>query len=388
MKIAIYGGSFNPPHLGHVEAALSVCQELRPERFLIIPDNIPPHKDMAEGSPTPEQRLALCALAFQDVPGAVISDMELKRQGRSYTADTIAELKAQYPEDELLLVMGTDMLLSFEQWYKFEYLLKSCTLAVLSREEGDRPALKAHIARLEEQYGANIVLLEHEALPMQSTDVRELLRLRMGADLLCDAVYEAIIQNGFYDALPELSWLRRKAYAYLDDRRVGHVAGCESEAVRLAKFWGELPERAATAGILHDITKKLNFDEQLNLCHKYGIMLSDAEKQRPRILHAITGAALAKDLFGVSDAIADAIRWHTTGKPDMTLLEKIVYLADYIEPTRDFPGVEEPRELAYKDLDKALALALKNTLDELRELGEEPFEATVEAYDWYTREYG
>ena len=386
MKIAVYGGSFNPPHRGHMEAAMSVCEELRPERFFIIPDNIPPHKDMAEGSPTPEQRMELCALAFRDVPGAVISDMELKRSGRSYTADTVAALREEYPEDELILVMGTDMLLSFEQWYRFEYLLTNCTLAVLSREDGDRAELQGHIAELEEKYAARIVLLSHEPLPMSSSDVRQLLRLRMGAELLDDAVYARIIKNGYYEALPELSWLRSKAYEYLEPRRVGHVAGCESEAVLLAKHWGELPERAATAGILHDITKKLNLDEQLKLCEKYGIMLSNAELAHPRILHAITGAAMAKELFGVSDAIAEAIRWHTTGKPDMTLLEKIVYLADYIEPTRDFPGVDGPRELAYKDIDRAMALALENTLEELRELGTEPFEDTVEAYEWYSRE--
>ncbi len=387
MRIALYGGSFNPPHLGHREAALTVSRELKPDLFFIIPDNIPPHKDLEQGCPSPEERLELCRLAFQDVPGAQVSDLELRRSGRSYTADTVAQFRAEYPADELVLVMGTDMLLSFEQWYRFEYLLRSCTLAAVARDEDDERRLREQAARLEERWGAKILLLRHEPLPMQSRELRELLRLRMGADQLSDPVYSRIIQKGWYDALPELSWLRQKAYGYLDGRRVAHVAGCEDEAVRLAKHWGELPERAATAAILHDMTKKLNFAEQLNLCREYDIICHNAELAHPRILHAITGAALAKALFGVSDEIASAIRWHTTGKPDMTLLEKILYLADYIEPTRDFPGVEGPRELAYRDLDRALALALKNTLDELRELGEEPFAATAEAYRWYSREF-
>ncbi len=386
MKVAIYGGSFNPPHLGHVEAALSVYKELAPDIFLIIPDRMPPHKEMAEGSPTAEERLELCRLAFRTVPGAQVSDMEIRRGGKSYTADTVAALRAQYPDAELLLVVGSDMLLSFEQWYRFEYLLRNCTLAVLSREEGDKPDLKARAAALEAKYGARVVLLRHEALPMSSGELRQLLRLRMGADRLDGAVYEEIIRRRFYDALPELSWLRERAYEYLEPRRVGHVAGCESEAVALAMRWGELPERAATAAILHDITKKFRFEEQLHLCREYGMICSNGELEHPRILHAITGAALAQARFGVSDAIAGAIRWHTTGKPDMTLLEKILYLADYIEPNRDFPGVEGPRALAYQDLDAALALALKNTLDELRDLGEEPFIDTVEAYRWYSRE--
>ena len=144
---------------------------------------------------------------------------------------------------------------------------------------------------------------------------------------------------------------------------------------------------AATAGILHDITKKLDHQEQLNLCEKYGIICDNAERSNPKLLHAKTGAVLAKDLFGVSDEICEAIRWHTTGKPDMTMLEKIIYLADYIEPIRDFPGVEKLRELCYEDLNAAMALGLKMSLEEIRSHGTEPYKDTSEAYQWYSQEY-
>ena len=117
MKTAIYGGSFNPPHLGHVRAAAAVMEKLGPDRLLIIPTNIPPHKEMAQGSPSPEQRMELCRLAFGDIPGAELSDMEIKREGRSYSADTVGSLREMYPQDELYLVMGSDMFLSFCQWY-------------------------------------------------------------------------------------------------------------------------------------------------------------------------------------------------------------------------------------------------------------------------------
>ena len=156
--------------------------------------------------------------------------------------------------------------------------------------------------------------------------------------------------------------------------------------MQLARRWGEDPESAAVAGILHDMTKNLSYDEQLILCEKYGIILDTAEKNSPKLLHAITGAAAARDLFGVSDNIYQAIRWHTTGKPDMTTLEKIIYLADYIEPTRDFEGLEELRALAYEDLDRALALGLKMSLEDLRRRNVEAHRATVEAYLWYSGE--
>ena len=383
MRIAIYGGSFNPPHLGHVKAAATVRELLEPDRFLIIPTNIPPHKEMAPGSPSPEQRMELCRRAFGDIPGAELSDMEIKREGRSYSADTVSILRQMYPEDELYLVIGSDMFLSFCQWYKFQYLLENCVLAVLSREEDDRRELESFKAELEEEYSARVMLLSYEPLSMCSEDVRDRLRLGLGSDMLPEAVYSEIIRRRYYEAEPELTWLRRQVIPMLSSQRIAHTAGCEHEAVQLAKLWGEDPEKAAVAGILHDSTKNLSYDEQLILCDKYGIILDNAQRENPKLLHAITGAALAKDRFGVSEEISQAIRWHTTGKPDMSVLEKIIYLADYIEPTRDFDGVERLRELAYEDLDKALALGLEMSLEELRRQNIEPHRDTVEACLWY-----
>lgn len=382
MRTAIYGGSFNPPHLGHLEAARTVYESLKPDSFLIIPDREPPHKELAAGSPTPYERLELCEINFRSIPGCTVTDMELKREGKSYTADTIAQLKAEGAED-IHIVMGTDMLLSFEEWYRFQYLLENCTLAVLAREDDDHKELEAQKRKLEELYGGRIEILSHEPLPMSSSEIRSKLRLRMGAELLEEEVYRHIIRKGYYEALPELSWLRSEAYQLMSSTRVAHAAGCESEAVMLAMHWGEDPEAAATAGILHDITKKLSLDEQLILCEKYGIILDSAMLSSPQIIHAVTGAALAEDRFGVSEEISQAIRWHTTGKSDMTTLEKIIYLADIIEPSRDFEGVEELRELAYEDLDRAMAVSLERSLERIRMRGAEPYKDTIDACQWY-----
>ena len=386
MRIALYGGSFNPPHLGHAEAAYTVYEELKPDKLLIIPDNIPPHKEMEEGCPSAEERLELCRLAFAEIPGAEVSDIEVRREGRSYTADTVELLRAQYPEDELILVMGTDMLLCFEDWYRFEYLIRECRLAVLAREDNQELELLEKIRQLQKEHGANVILLSHTPLAMSSSEIRERLRLRLRAGLLDDKVYSCIIRKGYYDALPELSWLREKAFARIEPGRIAHVVGCESEAVMLAKTWGEDPDTAATAGILHDITKKYRGEEQLKLCRKYGIVYDEAEARNTAILHARTGAALAREEFHVSEEIAEAIRWHTTGKPDMSTLEKILYLADFIEPTRDFPGLEELRKLAYKDLNDAMALALSMSMGDLRRREREVYKDTLEAYNWYCLE--
>ena len=383
MKIAIYGGSFNPPHLGHVEAARTVASALAPDRLLIVPASVPPHKELADGSPTAQQRLELCRLAFADIPGAEISEMELRREGKSYSYDTVRLLREENPDAQLILVVGTDMLLSFEKWYQFRYLLENCTLAVLARGEDDLDELRAAAAYLRTTYDADVTVLPHEPIAISSETIRERLETRGGEDYLSDAVYAEIIRHRYYGARPSLPWLREKVLEHLDEHRVAHVAGCESEAVRLAMHWGEDPELAAEAGILHDITKSLSYDEQLQLCEKYGIINDNSELEAPKLLHAKTGAAMARELFGVSDTVYEAIRWHTTGKPDMSLFEKILYLADYIEPTRDFEGIDALRELAFSDLDGAMALGLGMTIDEIRRSGREPYVDTLDAYAWY-----
>ena len=120
-------------------------------------------------------------------------------------------------------------------------------------------------------------------------------------------------------------------------------------------------------------------DEQLELCEKYGIELDELEQKALKLLHSKTGASIARDVFGTDDEIYSAIWYHTTGHANMTKLEKIIYLADYIEPTRDFPGVEALRKVCYEDLDQGLLLGLEMTIEEMTNMGNPVHHATLEA---------
>lgn len=389
MKIALFGGSFNPPHLGHVEAARSVVSCLHPDRLLIMPTCVSPHKVMAEDTPSPDVRKTLCELAFRDIPQAEVSDLEMRRTGKSYTADTLAELHAMYPDDEPVLIMGTDMILSLESWSRPETIMELAEIAVLLRGVDEDEKVRSHIAYLRETYGARITLLEAGVYPAASTDVRNTLKQAGGSKLLSEPVYEYIIRNRLYGARAELDWLRVKGHAMLNPKRIPHVQGCEEEAVRLAERWGEDTYDAAAAGILHDITKKLTVAEQLILCEKYGIIIDMSVPGADKTLHQVTGAAVAYHEFGVSEKIRDAIRWHTTGKPDMTVLEKIIYLADYIEPNRCFDGVERIRRLSYESLDAAMEDGLRMTMEDLKERGNPILDISAQAYEWFkTRREG
>ncbi len=386
MRLAVYGGSFNPPHPAHVRAARLAYEALAPELMLIIPAADPPHKRLDPGSPDPSERLELTRLAFRDFPQARVCDMELRREGESYSADTMRQLLAEYPGAEAYFIVGADMLLYFEKWHDFRWLLENVSIAALSRENGDQAEMSAFAEHLRREYGARVLLLSAAPMPMSSSMIRRELVSRRGAEILDEGVYRRIIRLRDYGARPELSWLRRQAYVYLKPKRVPHVQGTEAEAVALSERWGADPGDAAEAAILHDITKKLSLDEQLQLGEKYDIVFDNLEKQNLKLLHSKTGAYLARELFGVPEDIFGAVYWHTTGRPAMTLLEKIIYLADYIEPNRDFPGVGELRRLAYEDLDSAMALGLKMSLDDLRENNIEPYPATCQALEWYRKD--
>lgn len=385
MKIAIFGGSFNPPHLGHRSSAMYAAQQLLPDRFFVIPDHQPPHKALEPGSPSPEERLELCRLNFAGVPGAEVSDIEIARGGKSYTADTIKALLRQFPDAEFVMLVGTDMLLDLGRWYKAEFIMAHCTIAPFRRDEEELPYLRAKAEELQSRFGARVEIIRSTPFPAASSDIRKALRARGGNELLTDEVYSYIIRKRLYGAQVNFAWLREKSYAMLKPGRIAHVRGCEQEAIALARRWGADEEAAAEAAILHDCTKRATRDEQLELCRKYGIVPDELEAKSEKLMHSKTGAAVAQTEFGCESEIVDAIRWHTTAKPEMTLLEKIIYMADYIEPNRDFEGVEALRTLAYEDLDRAMLLGLDMSLEEIRRQGNPVHPNTIAAREWFRK---
>ena len=386
MRILIYGGSFNPPHLGHVRSVQTAVDALKPDMTLLIPAAIPPHKHLAAGSPTAEQRLAMTGLAAGEIPGCEASDIELARKGPSYTSDTLRQLHERYPAAELVFLMGTDMLLSIEAWHEPGSIMALASLAVFARETGREAEIAAQAAHLRETYGAAVYLLEGEPVTVSSTQVRNALPARGGRKWLTDGVYAYIIRRRLYGAKPDLAWLREKAYAYLKPTRVAHVQGAEAMARALAERWGADGSDAAEAAILHDCTKKLTGEEQLRICEKYGIIPDKWELENDRLLHARTGAAFAADAFGAPAHIADAIRFHTTGRPGMTLLEQIVFLADAIEENRaPYPALETIRKAAFRDLDAATELCLRRTLAFLEEQGGPIHPNTARTREYYLK---
>ena len=390
MKIGVYGGTFNPPHLGHAAAARGVMELLRLDKLYLIPDGTPPHKPLPPGSPSAEQRLALTRQAAAELGDKVeVLDIEVRRDGRSYTADTLAEVRQRHPHDELWLLVGTDMFLTLHEWYKPGKILSLAGIAAFSRREEDQEDdFSRQRERLYKAYPqARIFTMRIPGVvEISSTEIRKALAAGRGERYLSPAVYGLILREGLYGTAADLKnlplrQLRPAALSYLNHRRVFHVLGTEQEAIRLALRYGADVERARRAALLHDCTKRLSLQEHLALCRTWGIPLDGMERKMGSLLHAKTGAELAREVFGVDDEIYGAIRYHTTGRAHMTTLEKVIYLADYIEPSRDFPGVEKLRKVCYQDLDKGLLKGLEMTIGKLEAEGGPIHHAAIEARD-------
>ena len=374
--IGIYGGTFNPPHLGHIQAAKMAVDALGLQQLLVIPDRIAPHKELPEGSASPEQRLKMLQLALEGEQKITVSDLELRREGKSFTYETVEQLHAEHPQDQLVLLMGTDMFLSFHQWRHPERILKHAHLGVLYRGlPSERQDIEKRKQEME-QVGYRVHLLENDVVDISSTQLRRMITFDCAGPFLPKGVERYIRDNGLYGtdrSLKQLSMeeLEKVVISLLKPSRVNHVLGCRDAAAALAKKWGVDVTDAARAGLLHDITKALDGPLQLTLCQEYGTILDDFSKRYPKTLHALTGSLVAERIFGENEAVVSAIASHTTGKAGMNLLEKIIYVADYMEPNRAFPGVEQLRVLAMVDLDAALRLGLEYTLEYLRKQGAE-----------------
>lgn len=388
-KIGVYGGSFDPPHLGHIHAAQQARAMLGLDEVILIPAAVAPHKKTSYFSADSQTRLELTRLAAQ-AAGMRVSRIELDRPGPSYTVDTLRTLRESYREDELYLLMGTDMFLSFFQWRDPDVIVRLATPVCMARTQTDEALaaqLHAQAQKIKAAFGISPIILQNDCLEVSSTQVRRLLFFGLAEDWLLPAVLDKITQDGAYGVggvyrgLP-FEELSRVSLALHADKRRAHAQGVSETAVLLAEKYGANPLDAARAGILHDVTKALSAAEQRSFVDHWQLPVSPFVYEQAKLLHAKTGAAAAERIFAENDAVVSAIAYHTTGRAGMTLLEKIIYIADYMEPNRAFPGVERLRQAVWRDLDEGVLLGIEMTLEQLAQKGQSACEDSLAAKRW------
>ncbi len=382
-RTILYGGTFNPIHRGHLDICIRAREAVDGDRVLLMPAALPPHK--FSGWLAPDQdRLAMCSLAGQGLGFFQVSDEELRRGGRSYTVETLRRLTAKEPEEHFWLLIGSDMFLTFTQWREWREIARMASLLVASREDGDREELLAQQKALQKE-GIDSLLLDNPPLPMSSTEIRRELRETGNSKKIPPEVLAYIRKRGLYLHDPEdLPYLREYIRPLMTDYRYRHSLGVEKQAAYMAQRYGADVQKASLAGILHDVCKDMPKGPLLQNILESGIINGIDFSASPQLIHGYAGALYLQSHMGIHDpAVIDAVRYHTTARAGMSLLETIIYLADLTSEDREYGDVALMRRLCEEDLRGAMIHALTHTVGELVKKGKPICPDTREACGEY-----
>lgn len=395
-SIAIMGGTFDPIHYGHLATAEAVRIRYGIEKVLFIPTGSPPHKDINMVTEN-NLRYEMTVLATKSNENFEVSRIEMDRPGRTYTIDTLIQLNEIYGDDvKLYFIMGADVIDQIFMWKDSAKVLKLCNFIGVTRPGYKKREIHEQIESIRKNYGSSISFMEVPALDISSSDIR--LRVKSGLSikyLLPENVEKFILKNSLYinnifageNKMLDFKVMQEKLQSSLSIKRYIHTMGVADEAVKLAEVFGGENEklRARAAGLLHDCAKDYPTELKKRLCKEYHIEIDDIMEKQPDLIHQFLGAEVAKREYLVSDEdILNAVKYHTTGRRRMSLLEKIVFVADYIEPGRkSFEGLNEARNLAYTDINKAMSFILKQTIEHLNEKNKLIHPLSLEAYEYY-----
>lgn len=361
MKIGIFGGTFDPVHLGHISTARSVKKELGLDKLYMVVAADPPHKPDAHRTAA-SIRYRMLDSAIKDEPGIFPCDVELKRPGKSFTVDTVSYFHGQYRGAELYLIVGGDMLENYPRWREPEKILSMATLVAVSRPDASRDIRKL-ACEISDRFNGRVIVSEFCGPDISSTEIRRRMFSAQPVDELVPRPVELFMYVSALYMPEKIANIRTKLSKLLRRKRLDHTMLTVREAVRLAAAYGEDTEKARLAALLHDCIKLPN-KELLSYCAEHGIELTEDERNNPYLIHSRLGAELASSEYGVTDPdVLLAIKNHTLGCVRMHLLDKIIYVADKIEPSRDFDGVDAIREAAYRDIDLAMLQVMQHSVD-------------------------
>ena len=390
-QIGLMGGSFNPIHLAHVHLAREALSGGYADEVIFLPTGNPPHKGAELAGR--QERYEMTCLAVAGEARMTVSREEIDREGVIYTVDTLRTLHARMPDAQFVYLIGADTLLLLPTWRSIETVITLCGFLVCMRP-GEDDAKAREAASLWRARGAQVAFMNAARMDISSTDIRRRLREGLPVKGMLDARVERYIrERGLYGTQETdgTVGMKREKIMYklkkeLDAQRYTHTLGVEETARQMALLFGEDPQKAALAGLLHDCAKCMTLTQMVKAAKC--VPLDPVMKESKALMHAVAGMCVAKNVYGVDDPdVLGAIRWHTTGHAGMTRLEKIIYLADMIEPSRKpYPGLEEIRALCWKDLDLAMHTALTMSLEHVVSQGKTLHPDTLAALQEYEHE--
>lgn len=347
-RIGVLGGSFDPVHYGHLILAEQIKTEAELDAVVFVPAYVSPFKiwnKQTDGN----HRVEMLKLAIDNHPGFEISTIELEENTPSYTYYTLKQLKKSYEEDvDLFFIIGTDAFMHIEEWKHSKELLSNFSFLIGLRKGYDERKLESILDDLKTRYPLKAEYIRIPELEIAASDLRD--RIGTGKSvkfLLPDAVIDYIEKQGLYKNI----CMRIEAFVKekVKPQRFEHTLGVVNMARELAHKYGADPEKAEIAALFHD-----------------------AYREEGNLEHGPKAAEQLEILFEIKDPeILDAIRYHTTGRAGMGLLEKIIYLADSLEKSREYPGVQELRDMNPDTIDEYVYTLMVRTKKYVESLGVE-----------------
>lgn len=335
MNRVIFGGGFDPVHLGHINMALTARDALKAE-VVFVPAKVAIWKNESISS---EHKLNMLKLAIEDYDSLSIDTFELEQENQPYSFETITYFKKKYPKDRLYLLIGQDQANSFHLWKQAEEIAKNVQIVYFKR-----PKLELNHENVDKY---QMIELEGQELEVSSSDIRELKSARVPLKVL-----EYIEDNDLY-FIPRIK-------GRMKETRFIHSCSVANLAYKIAKMHQLDYSRAFIAGILHDIAKDIDKNESLSLMKQF---YPDFVEVGAFSYHQFLGEKVAKDDFAVVDEeILGAIKYHTTGKGNMNWLEKLIYASDKVDPTRGYDSSELIAAME-KGIDEGFMTVLKANQD-------------------------
>jgi nicotinate-nucleotide adenylyltransferase len=382
MRLAILGGSFNPVHLGHLYLADAVLSGFGYDRVIFVPAFQSPFK-LGAPAPSPGDRLDMLAASIPADPRLVIDDCEIRREGVSYTVDTLADIIRRYlPEGKPALILGDDLAGDFPKWKDFGRIVDLADIIIARRifsEAGEYPY--------------PCLQMRNEVMQISSAQVRELIPQGKHWRYLVPAGARVIIMerglyghpSGYPSGLPAgsgaaspafIARMEEEARRLLSQSRFLHSRQVAVMTSDLCRLFGLDSQAGYLAGIVHDIGKQLGDEEILKLARAGRGNISSLEKRKPSLLHGRAGAVLLRKEYGLRDQeILEAVACHTTGSPGMGPLAKVLYIADKVESSRESvePGLRDFSGYGGAGgLDRLFTKILGETVSWLRQRGIDP----------------
>jgi len=366
-KIVLFGGTFDPITIEHynIIKALSNLEEVK--KVIVVPSYMPPHKKAT--STFYQHKIDMLNLALEGLKKVEVSLFEIEKKRVVYSWETVEHFKGIYPKNELCFAMGTDMLYSFDLWKKPAYIAENATI-ILFRRDNNAQTEEA-IKNFENNYKKEVLVQDYISESISSTEirVRKMLNLSL-KNLTLDSVINYIDSKNLY--------LGNRFYHYvcqvLPEKRRNHTAGVILAGIDFAKKLNLDKEKVELACLLHDNAKYLNYKDYKKF---------SCEDMPKNVVHQFLGEFIAREILLVKDEqVLLAIKYHTTGRANMTIMEKVVFMADIVEKNRTFEGVERLRKLTEKDFNLGFVASVKDLLESL---SEDKHYLTEQAYSYYVK---